>query len=581
MIKLLDIIEEGTLTLTPEERQQLETIIPEIIEIIKTKNIPSSGQVWSAGKISYIYSDGEKGEVEIGVGAIDKNAKGQFSTYDKNNRTDNWIFINQIYFKQFFPGPNSFQDFDQRLYKTVTGNENTGIERLRQTLKHELIHAKDPALNHHYLKQAYDPNDEAIYYKSWAEFQTFTGQFFESLITGTDRVLNTTNNPGDIKRIEKALSNILQYFAGKTKIISTETKEFIDGTGSRKFFQKIFNFVSQIIRTPSDSDYALPEYLEYLSKIKQHNPEGYKEFLKDLYKTIKSIEEKVNSISNTKIKIQEMKSNINEIIRMQQLAGILNEGEYRKKLEETVLEGEDKNLVTDPRILALAAKITKQSVDKVEDKVDAALTGKEENKEKVNEALAITLALALPMILEAGGSIAGWVNKKFGLSKEELEEYKKWEIEYNNLKKKIESYTNLKLTDPKTKRYVDNKKVELAKMKEIGSKKFGGKISKFLKEAGHSLHHLYTSPIRALLWTISLFAPEGSDLKDPKIREKIANIIYAVGMMVFAGYGVYSSVKHLIGVTEAATAIIDGVKGGKSVSEIVTDVPIVVKAFST
>ena len=355
MIKLLDIIEEGTLTLTPEERQQLETIIPEIIEIIKTKNIPSSGQVWSAGKISYIYSDGEKGEVEIGVGAIDKNAKGQFSTYDKNNRTDNWIFINQTYFKQFFPGPNSFQDFDQRLYRTVTGNENTGIERLRQTLKHELIHAKDPALNHHYLKQAYDPNDEAIYYKSWAEFQTFTGQFFESLITGTDRVLNTTNNPGDIKRIEKALSNILQYFAGKTKIISIETKEFIDGTGSRKFFQKIFNFVSQIIKTPSDSDYALSEYLTYLSKIKQHNPEGYKEFLKDLYKTIKSIEEKVNSISTTKIKIQEMKSNINEITRMQQLAGIITE------VEANVGQGVEKGLLDILGDLKSAASTIKPS----------------------------------------------------------------------------------------------------------------------------------------------------------------------------------------------------------------------------
>jgi uncharacterized coiled-coil DUF342 family protein len=78
---------------------------------------------------------------------------------------------------------------------------------------------------------------------------------------------------------------------------------------------------------PKDSDYALSEYLTYLAKIKQYNPEGYKEFLKDLYKTIKSIEEKVNSVSNTKIKIQEMKQNINEVKRMQQLAGLLTEAE--------------------------------------------------------------------------------------------------------------------------------------------------------------------------------------------------------------------------------------------------------------
>jgi polyhydroxyalkanoate synthesis regulator phasin len=273
---------------------------------------------------------------------------------------------------------------------------------------------------------------------------------------------------------------------------------------------------------------------------------------------------------------------VKEMKRLQQLAGILNE-EYKKKLEEIVLEGEDKNLVTDPRILALAAKITKQSVDKVEDKVDAVLTGKEEeNKEEIKEALAITLALALPMILEAGGSLAGWINKKYGLSKEELVEYKKWQSEYNKLKKTVDSYSDsIKLTDPKTKRYVDNKKAELAKMKQEGSEKFGGKISKFLKEAGHGLHSLYTSPIRALLWTISLFTPEGSDLRNPKIREKIANIIYAVGMIGFAGYGVYHSVQHLVGVSEAATAILDGVKGGKSASEIVKDIPAVAKAFAT
>jgi hypothetical protein len=266
---------------------------------------------------------------------------------------------------------------------------------------------------------------------------------------------------------------------------------------------------------------------------------------------------------------------INEAKRFQKLAGIITEN------QEIILEGEDKNLVSDPRILALAAKILKQPVDKVEDKVDAVLTGKEEkNTENVNESLAITLTLALPMILEAGGSIAGWINKKFGLSKEELEEYKKWQAEYKGIEGNIKKFSEKAKTDPKTKKYVDSKKAELAKMKEEGSKKFGGKIAKFLKEAGHSLHSLYTSPIRALLWTLSLFTPKGSDLRDAKIREKIANIIYAAGMIAFAGAGMYHSLTHLSGVSEAATAIIDGTKTGKSASEIIKDVPIVAKAFA-
>jgi hypothetical protein len=326
MIKLLDIIEEGALTLTPDERQQVEDMLPDIISNIKKPFLPND-KAYDIGNIKYKFADGEDGEAKVVVGFIEGNAKGQFRTHDPKNRTDNWIIINQVYFSQFFPSSNSFSDFDQRLTIAATGNENTGIERLRQTLKHEVIHAKDPALNHHYLKEPYSSEDEAIYYGSWAEFQTFTGQFFESLVSGTDRVLNKTDNPEDIKKIEKALSNILQYFAGKTKTINLDTKEFIDGTGSRNFFQKIFNFLNQTVRMPKDSDYALSEYLTYLAKIKQYNPEGYKEFLKDLYKTIKSIEEKVNSVSNTKIKVQEMKTQINEVKRMQQLAGLLTEAE--------------------------------------------------------------------------------------------------------------------------------------------------------------------------------------------------------------------------------------------------------------
>lgn len=305
MIKLLDIIEEGTLILTPDERQQIEDMLPVIIDLIK-RPIPDGGNVWNAGKISYVYADGEKGEAQVGIGDIIGNARGQFRTYDPQNRTDNWILLNQKEFKRYFPSSYSFQGIDQKISKTLTGDENTGIERLRQVFKHELIHAKDPAANHLPSKQPYASNDDKIYYKSWLEFQTFTGQFFESLIAGTDKVLRDANTAEDIKRIESALSNILQYFAGKTSTITIRTKEFIDGTGSKNIFQKIFSFLNSAINL--GNNYSMSEYLFFLNQIKKYNPEGYKEFLKDLYKTIKSIEEKVNSVSNTKIKVQEMKS---------------------------------------------------------------------------------------------------------------------------------------------------------------------------------------------------------------------------------------------------------------------------------
>jgi hypothetical protein len=332
MIKLLDIIEEGTLILTPDERQQVEDMIPKMIKVISEPDLIPLGQHRKIDTLKYKYADGEDGEVSIGVGTFQpEGARGIYYAIDPNNRKDNLILIQQAQFTKYFPS-SKFNQIDQGLYRTFTGTANTGIERLRQVLKHEVIHAKDPALNHRYSKELYSTSDEAIYFKSWTEFQTMTGQFFESLISGTDRVLDNSNNPKDIKRIESALANILQFFAGKTKTLDIKTAEFIDGTGSRNIFQKVFSFLDSIVSKPlKSSDFAAHEYIHFLNRIKQYNPEGYKEFLKDLYKTIKTIEEKVNSTSPIKIKVQEMKQNINEVKRMQLLAGIINESQLNEE----------------------------------------------------------------------------------------------------------------------------------------------------------------------------------------------------------------------------------------------------------
>jgi hypothetical protein len=571
MLKLLDILQEGTLQLTPEERQQVEKIIPDVIRVISGEYVGDNMMRYIAD-IDGISADKTPIKVKIYVGndLSEKKADGYYQTNDPKNPTDNVILVQQFALQPYF---NS----GEKVYSTLTGDKSVGIEAVRRILKHELIHAKDPSRNQHYLKEPYDPKDKAVYYKSWSEFQTMTGQFFEAITTGVDRALDL-GMPKE--KILKVLNNILKVYSGKTTItgketLTQDTADFIQGTGKRNIFQALIKFAENTISSIAGTKIlnSLDTYVLYLNNIKKYNPEGYKEFLKDLYKTIDQAKDKLNNLKEMKY--------INEAKRLQQLAGIITEEEYRNKLEEIILEGEDKNLVTDPRILALAAKVVKQPVDKIEDKVDAVLAGnEEENKEEVNESLTITLVAALPMMLEAGGSIAGWVNKKYGLSKEELAEYKKWQVKYNQLKKTIDSYTDLKLTDPKIKRYVENKKEELAKMKEEESKKFEGKIANFLKNAGHGLHSLYTSPIRALLWTLSLFTPKGSFLRNAKNREKIANIMYACLMLGFAGVGIFDSIKNLAGVAEAATALIDGAKGGKSVEEILKGIPFIVKAFS-
>jgi hypothetical protein len=275
-----------------------------------------------------------------------------------------------------------------------------------------------------------------------------------------------------------------------------------------------------------------------------------------------------------------------QFIKMQKLAGVLTE-ERHALLRELLLEGAAADLVDDPTILALAAKIVKQPVDKVE----AVLTGKEQKQDDQNqgknlqESWALTIVLALPMLLEAGGSLANLIKRKYGLSEDEMREYEHWESVRDKLEQEIDSYgdpdESLALTDPSKRKYYDSLVYRLEKHKEKRDEKFGSSFGNFLNDAGHGLHSLYTSPIRALLWVISLFTPSGSDLRNSTIREKIANIIYAAGMIIFAGKGILKSIKHLSGVPEAAHELINGSKAGKSVAEMVEDVPIVANAFAT
>jgi hypothetical protein len=93
-----------------------------------------------------------------------RSIKGSF--YYKLVKKDDELLLENIPFDCF--------DFNilNKGYNALVGDKNQGIEDLRKTLKHELIHAKDPALNHHLLKEPYDTKNDEIYYKSWTEFQT-------------------------------------------------------------------------------------------------------------------------------------------------------------------------------------------------------------------------------------------------------------------------------------------------------------------------------------------------------------------------------------------------------------------------
>ena len=398
MIKLIDILKEGAILLTPDEKDQVEKIIPKIIDIIKGPLI-SKDKYKEVGWINYQSADKQPGKVFVYVGNDNPTAGGYFQTNDPKNPEDNIILIQQQPFFEYFINNTQFIPVGgimNAAAKFLTGDENQGIEAVRRVLKHELIHAKDPAINRvksqwdieekdgmwlavytsgdgtrkktfkfktreeavawinqKYLKN-YNPSDPKSYYKSWEEFQTMTGQFFESIITGVERIMASRPSNSDIRKIEIALTEILNFFAGKSQGFSQETYDFIQNTKSRNLFQNILKKIQNYIEVNVTRSYIvgneLSTYTAFISQIKKYHPESYNEFLKDLYKVIHQAKDKVNSDLDkerkdfqskygdrasqmmnatgmpSNIKLKEMQY-INEAKRWQKLAGIIAEAE--------------------------------------------------------------------------------------------------------------------------------------------------------------------------------------------------------------------------------------------------------------
>ena len=315
MIKLINILNEGIIQLTSNEKNQVEKLLPKIIDIIQGPLLKPTDFI-QVGSINFESADKTPGFVQIFVGN-DSTANGYFQTRDPKNLKDDYIVIQQNSFKDYF-------DILSKGKNIATGDANLGIEKIRGTLNHELIHAKDPGLNQHKLKEPYDASKPEVYYKSWTEFQTMTGQFFESIFSGVDRIMSEDPSSDNIKKIEKSFNEILNFFAGKSKKISQSTLDFIQGTDKRNIFQRLIRFLANDVNAllGKQSPNALINYITYLYSIKHYNPEGYKEFQKDLYKVIDQLKDKINlalKTANSSYSAIELKENTIKKSQLKQL----------------------------------------------------------------------------------------------------------------------------------------------------------------------------------------------------------------------------------------------------------------------
>lgn len=292
---LKPVLKEGAISLTPDEIKQVEDIIPKVINAIKQNKVGST-----VGTLKYVMADKDKSPASAKVYIYDKdnNSAAHFDKKDKMNLHDNLIGVNYNYY-----GRKVFNKFSLKIWYKLTGN--SPIDDLRSSITHELIHAKDPATNHHYLKEPYDPRDEKLYYGSWTEFPTMTGQFFEIIKLTTKEYVkkNSTGYSGNyiitqdgFDKLMFVYDDLLNTFAGKKQYFDNLTYDWFSFIGDsrknslQKFIEKqLFDFGWWVERASKDT---LWTFLYFLQKVKKYNPEGYKEFLKDLYVLIDGLKDK-------------------------------------------------------------------------------------------------------------------------------------------------------------------------------------------------------------------------------------------------------------------------------------------------
>ena len=176
---------------------------------------------------------------------------------------------------------------------------------------------------------------------------------------------------------------------------------------------------------------------------------------------------------------------------------------------------------------------------------------------------AITIAGLLPTIMEAIGGLSNWIARNTGKSKKQIAQLKKFNA-------KIEEKEELvkKLDKANDKKNEEKQRSIIKKLIEERDNRWGSDFGQWMKTAAHKLHSAYVFPIKKILAGIAFFQKKDARLKDPKYREKVANVLYAITMAIVAGAGILSHLGHLSGVGNISITIADMVKEGSSLKDI-------------
>lgn len=288
------LISERRLALTSQDSIEIDRLVAGAVERFTGDDISEKG-TYRFQPVKYELADGTPGTLTMFIRYFDASFLGNFIKNDPQSQDDNVININS---KVFIPAYNSFFS---SLWRKMTGASPTDL--LRQVITHEFIHAKDPAVNHRPLNEPYDNSKVEVYYRSWTEFPTMTGQFMEEILHQTNTLINQGITQESYNTIRAGLQSILDVYAGKESIFNPEVYRLMSPSNNTySIFQNIANLITGVGMALTGNlagANAIPSNMDQLAmaitQIKQYHPEAYNEFLKDLYLTVQEAVDNVNS----------------------------------------------------------------------------------------------------------------------------------------------------------------------------------------------------------------------------------------------------------------------------------------------
>jgi len=290
-----DKLKEGIISLTPEEEKIARDLVPTFIKGIRNREI----DVPLTSPIKYKMASGEEASFTPIIYDDGDNSLAAFFKQNENDLNDNYLGINYNYYGAAYDG------YLVNVWKDLTGDNPD--ENLLTSIRHELIHAKDPAVNHKLLKAKYDSSDPAIYYGGWKEFPAQTGEFLEVIKNRTEVDIQKGEKNGNLANWANNLSfyfqDILDFYSGKDKFFDEATVKWFSGPDTRSDFQRFIknivnwggNFLGFYISPNWSQMDILERFIAKIDQIKKYNPEGYKEFQKDLYVLIQKLVDQINS----------------------------------------------------------------------------------------------------------------------------------------------------------------------------------------------------------------------------------------------------------------------------------------------